>query len=307
VRVRWLWSTLECPPELVALLGGVVSVKMPRALILQEVFEAAGGLLRVLLRRALDSRDSVVWLALAVGTRVVVVSTTALVPVVAAAAARVLLALATDGIVLGVGFVFFIRLGRNHVLEVGDGLGATATEVFKGVAMVMAVLKEVDDLLVGDVDYCGVLVEEAAHVLAEGLALFLLDHGQVHASTRSAHSTREVADELLLQLVPLVDRVLVQRLEPCEWSLVQVEREVEALGVIVAASVLDGEGVAPELMDGILLRIVLGDPQRFEFFGEEQVAKPRREGGEAVVVACGGGLVPPQLFNLLAGIVAALL
>jgi hypothetical protein len=76
VRVRWLWSTLECSPELVALLGGVVAVEMPRALLLQQVFEAAGGLLRVLLRRALDSRDSVVWLALAVGTRVVVVVAT---------------------------------------------------------------------------------------------------------------------------------------------------------------------------------------------------------------------------------------
>jgi hypothetical protein len=26
VRVQWLWSTLECPPELAALLGGVVVV-----------------------------------------------------------------------------------------------------------------------------------------------------------------------------------------------------------------------------------------------------------------------------------------
>jgi hypothetical protein len=34
--------------------------------------------------------------------------------------------------------------------------------------------------------------------------------------------------------------------------------------------------------------------------------KPRREGGEAVVVAYGGGLLPPQFFNLLAGVVAAL-
>jgi hypothetical protein len=75
--------------------------------------------------------------------------------------------------------------------------------------------------------------------------------------------------------VPLVDRVLVQRLEPCEWSLVQVEGEVEALGVVVAASVLDGEGIAPELLDGVLLRVVLGDPQRFELVGEEQVAKSR--------------------------------
>jgi hypothetical protein len=125
--------------------------------------------------------------------------------------------------------------------------------------VVEAVLEEVDDLLVDDVDYGGALVEEAPHVLAKGLALFLLHNSQVHASTRSAHSTREVAGELLLQLVPLVDRVLVQRLEPCERGLVQAEGEVEALGVIVATSVLDGEGVASEPLNGILLRVVLGD------------------------------------------------
>jgi hypothetical protein len=100
--------------------------------------------------------------------------------------------------------------------------------------------------------------------------------------------------------------VLVQRLEPRERSLVQAEGEVEALGVVVSASVLDGEGVAPEPLDGILLRVVLGNSQRFELVQEEQVAKPRRESGEAVVVACCGGLLPPHFFNLLAGVVAAL-
>jgi hypothetical protein len=55
--------------------------------------------------------------------------------------------------------------------------------------VVEAVSEEVDDLLVGDVDYGSALVEEAAHVLAEGLTLFLLDHGQVHASTRAACNT----------------------------------------------------------------------------------------------------------------------
>jgi hypothetical protein len=99
VRVSWLWSVLECSLELVVLLGGVVAVQMPQALLFQQVFEAAGGLLRVVFRRALDSRDSVVWLALAIGTRVVVAAT-ALVPLVVAVAARVLLALATDGVVL---------------------------------------------------------------------------------------------------------------------------------------------------------------------------------------------------------------
>jgi hypothetical protein len=57
--------------------------------------------------------------------------------------------------------------------------------------------------------------------------------------------------------------------------LVQAEEDVDALGVVVAASVLDGEGVAPELLDEVLLRVVLGDPQRLELFGEEQVAKSR--------------------------------
>jgi hypothetical protein len=67
--------------------------------------------------------------------------------------------------------------------------------------------------------------------------------------------------------------------------LVQAEREVEALGVVVATSILDGEGVAPEPLDGVLLRVVLGDSQRLGFLWEEKVAKSRREGREAVVVA----------------------
>jgi hypothetical protein len=37
-------------------------------------------------------------------------------------------------------------------------------------------LEKVDDLLVGDVNYGGTLVEEASHVLAKGLSLFLLHH-----------------------------------------------------------------------------------------------------------------------------------
>jgi hypothetical protein len=167
MRVPWLWSVFECSLELVALLGGVIAVQMPQALFLQQVFEATGGL-RVLLRRALNSRDSVVWLVLAVGTRVVVVVATALVPVVAAAAASVLFALATDGIVLGVGLVFFISPGRDHVLEVGDGAWAATAEVFEGAVVVKTVLEEVDDFFVRDIDYSGALVEEVAHVLAKG-------------------------------------------------------------------------------------------------------------------------------------------
>jgi hypothetical protein len=182
LRVPWFWSILECSPELVALFGRVVAIQMPWALLLQQVFEAAGGLLRVVFRRALDSRDCVVYLALAIRTRVVAAAT-ALIPAVVVVAARVLLALATNGVILGVSLVFFINLGGDHVLEVGDGARAATTEVFKGATVVETVLEEVDDLLVGDVDYGGALVEEATHVLAYGLTLFLLHHCQVHANT----------------------------------------------------------------------------------------------------------------------------
>jgi hypothetical protein len=60
-------------PELVALLGGVVALKMPQTLLFKQVFEAAIGLFRVVFCRTLNSRDCVVWLALAIRTRVVVV------------------------------------------------------------------------------------------------------------------------------------------------------------------------------------------------------------------------------------------
>jgi hypothetical protein len=51
--------------------------------------------------------------------------------------------------------------------------------------------------------------------------------------------------------------------------LIQAEREVEALRVVIATSVFDGEGVASEPLYWILLRVVLGDPQRFEFLQEK--------------------------------------
>jgi hypothetical protein len=51
--------------------------------------------------------------------------------------------------------------------------------------------------------------------------------------------------------------------------LIQAEGEVEALRVVIATSVLDGEGIASEPLYGVLLRVVFGDPQRFEFVREE--------------------------------------
>jgi hypothetical protein len=51
--------------------------------------------------------------------------------------------------------------------------------------------------------------------------------------------------------------------------LIQTEGEVEAIWVVIATSVLDGEGVASEPLHWILLRVILGDPQRLEFLREK--------------------------------------
>jgi hypothetical protein len=59
-------------------------------------------------------------------------------------------------------------------------------------------------------------------------------------------------------------------------------------------------------LDGVLLRVVLGDSQRLEFLWEEEVTKSRREGREAVVITRRRSLLAPQLLDLLAGVIAAL-
>jgi hypothetical protein len=51
--------------------------------------------------------------------------------------------------------------------------------------------------------------------------------------------------------------------------LIQAEGKVLAFCVIVATSVFDGEGVASEPLYWILLRVVFGDPQWFEFLREK--------------------------------------
>jgi hypothetical protein len=87
--------------------------------------------------------------------------------------------------------------------------------------------------------------------------------------------------------------------------LVQTEGEVEALRVVVATSIFDGESIASEPLYWVLLRIILGDPQRLEFLWEMQIVRSSREGGEAVVLTCRGGFLVSNFFNSAADIVAA--
>jgi hypothetical protein len=80
---------------------------MTWALLFEQVSEASRGLFGAFFCKALYSHDCVVWLVLAVRTRVVVVVATPLFLVVVVAA-RVVFALAVNGVVLGVRLVFLV-------------------------------------------------------------------------------------------------------------------------------------------------------------------------------------------------------
>jgi hypothetical protein len=57
--------------------------------------------------------------------------------------------------------------------------------------------------------------------------------------------------------------------------------EIEALRVVVPTCIFNGQGISPEPLNWVLLRVVLGDSERLEFLGEKQIAKSCRVGGEA--------------------------
>jgi hypothetical protein len=87
--------------------------------------------------------------------------------------------------------------------------------------------------------------------------------------------------------------------------LIQAEGEEDALGVVIATNIFNGQRIAPEPLDWVLLRVVLGDPERFEFLRKKQVAKSCRIGGEVVAVACFSGLFTANLIDPVVSIVAA--
>jgi hypothetical protein len=54
-----------------------------------------------------------------------------------------------------------------------------------------------------------------------------------------------------------------------------------------------------------LLRVVLGDPERFEFLRKKHIAKFCIVGREVVAIACFSGLFMMDLVDPVAGVVAA--
>jgi hypothetical protein len=92
------------------------------------------------------------------------------------------------------------------------------------------ILEAADDVLIGDVGDGGSHLEEALGVGPQGLIHLLLNLRHVMMSTYSDDGSLEVVDEGPLEILPGVDGVWLETLEPSERHGFQGYREVECLG-----------------------------------------------------------------------------
>jgi len=84
----------------------------------------------------------------------------------------------------------------------------------------------IDDLNVGDTGELGALLGEASYVVTQGLVGPLLAHSEIPGVPRAHVSTLEVAHEDLDQVIPIVDLVRGEVLEPCPRGVCEVQRKV---------------------------------------------------------------------------------
>jgi hypothetical protein len=98
-----------------------------------------------------------------------------------------------------------------------------------------AILEAADYILVDDVGDGGSHLGEAPGVEPQGLVHLLLNLGQVMVSTCSDHGSREVVDEGPLEILPRVDGVRREALEPSERCRFQGYQKVERLGGVGSA------------------------------------------------------------------------
>jgi hypothetical protein len=100
----------------------------------------------------------------------------------------------------------------HHVMKPRDVLGSVAAKVSKESLVGDAIVKAVDNILLGDVGDGGACVKEAASVESQELVTFLFALRQIVTSTCSTDHPLEVVGEDSLQIVPRIDGVFPEAL-----------------------------------------------------------------------------------------------
>ena len=105
-------------------------------------------------------------------------------------------------------------------------------------------MEGVDDLCVIDIDNGRSFDEEPTHVFAERLVLSLLDLRQIHPIAVTAKRADKVAGKALFELFLVVNGASFEIFEPREGRMLHAEREVDALGIIIAFCIGNRHGIA---------------------------------------------------------------
>jgi hypothetical protein len=215
----------------------MIGTWMPWAFLLQELFKL---LLRCCLptsRRTIHSRDEVVWLALLGWTRVVPLD---LVGTIVICAPQVDVIVPREMLPH---LFLLLEPVVHHVTKSCNSFWSVLPKVSVNAWVGDAIVEAVDNVL-QDIRNGGTHVEETARVGPQELIAFLFTLSKVMTITCTGHRPLEVVDEDFLEPFRVVDRVVVEALQPCERCRVQSHREVDDLGDVGASCDFYGGEVA---------------------------------------------------------------
>jgi len=104
--------------------------------------------------------------------------------------------------------------------------GRASSKLVHQIPTCRALKEGIDDLGVGNTGELGALLGEASYVVAQGFVGPLLAPSEIPGVPRAHVSAFEVAHEDLDQVVPFVDLVRGEVLEPCLRRVCEVQRKV---------------------------------------------------------------------------------
>jgi hypothetical protein len=214
----------ERPPKVVAVDGGVVGTRVPRALLLQELLEL---LLRCRLLapcRMIDSRDDLIWLSFLGWPQKIPLAFVAAVVVWAPQIAILTPREPLPHLLLLLGPIV------HHIMKARNSFRPVPPEIPVYARVGDAVVEAIDDIVLRDVRDSGANVEEATRVGPQELITFLIALGKIVSSTCTGNRSLKIIDEDLLKSFPGVDGVAAEALQPSERCKVQSRREVDNFG-----------------------------------------------------------------------------
>jgi hypothetical protein len=170
----------------------------------------------------------------------------------------------------------------HHITKARNSLRPVPPKIPVDAWVSDAVVEAVDDVILRNVRDGGANVKKMTRVGPQELVTFLFTLSKIVTSTCASNRSLEVVDEDPLELLPGVDGVVAEALQPRERHRVQSHREVDDFGDVRTPCDLNSRGVATEPLLRSLLTVVLGDADRLEALWVLVATETCRESWESV-------------------------